>query len=103
MRAGGGFRMILDGKGSKGFMFKPFKGVVIQVNVGDFNIILGQAVHVEDKSMILRGDLYLAGRKMLHRMVGAMVTEFQLACFSSQGKPKNLVAHADAKDWLFPK
>ena len=36
---------------------KSFKGAIVQIDMGYFNFILGQTVHVNDKSMVLNAEL----------------------------------------------
>ena len=52
--------------------------------------------------MIMAGDLHLAGRFYLYRLVAAAVTKFQFVGLRPQGQPQNLVAQADAEKRLLP-
>src|SRR5271166_5030256 len=50
--------------------------------------------------MILRGDFYLAGAKILDRMIRAMMSKIQFVGFSSQREAENLMPEADAEHRL---
>ena len=57
-------------------MFKTFQGLVVQVDMGNLNIVLGKTFNVNHKTMVLRGDFHLAGYHIFDRMVGAVMAEF---------------------------
>ena len=78
-------------------MSKSFQSLVIEVDVGDFDIICTQRGDVNCKSMILGGDFDATGPQILDRLVRSTMTEFQLVGFSTHGKSKNLDSQADAE------
>ena len=88
--------MILDRKQWILLMCQSLDRMIIQVQVRDLGPIL-QRVHVYAKSVVLGGDLYLAGCQIHHRMVAAPVAEFELVSPSPQGQPHDLVTETDAK------
>src|SRR5690348_1205890 len=45
-------------------------------------------------------NLDLAGIQLLHRMIAAMVPEFEFESFAAERKSGELMAEADAEDWL---
>jgi len=45
--------MILHGKSPQGFMFEPFQGAVVQIDMSNFDVFLEQAVIIDHKPMIL--------------------------------------------------
>ena len=51
-------------------------------------------------AVILRGDFDFSGDQILHRMVAAAVTEFQLIGFGAVGQGDHLVAQANAEDGI---
>src|SRR5271169_6234523 len=48
----------------------------------------------------MRGDLNLAARELLHRMIPTMVAEFQLEGFASQRNSDQLMSQADSENRL---
>lgn len=57
-------------------MFEPFQGAVVQIDMSNLDVFLEQAVYIDHKPMILRGDLHSAGLQVSDRMVGTMMAEF---------------------------
>jgi len=55
------------------------------------------------KAMILRGNLHLAGQKILHRVIRAVMPEFQLERLPAEGQAAKLVTQADTKDRHTPR
>lgn len=81
-------------------MSESFQGAVVEIDVGYFNIMGRQTFSIDDESVVLGSDLNPAGRQILDRVIGAMVTEFQLFGFTPQRQSQNLVAETDSKDRL---
>src|ERR1700675_4765998 len=50
--------------------------------------------------MIVRGDLDLAAGQLLHRMISAVVTEFQLEGLPSERDARELMSQANSEDRL---
>ena len=73
--AGRCFGMILNGV--KGVFQVPesFEGVVIQIDMGHFNILALHTVCIHGKPMILGCDLHLSCFKVLDGLIGAPVPE----------------------------
>ena len=76
MRARGSFRMVLYGKYRQFFMRHAFKGIIIQIYMRQLYLVFIQGIHIHAKTVVLRGDFYFAGLKILHRMIRASVPEF---------------------------
>ena len=51
------FGMVLHAKDGQLFVPHPFNRAVVQIDVGDFDL-LGQGFQVDCKSMVLRSDRY---------------------------------------------
>ena len=82
-------------------MAEAFQGLVIKVDMGDFNFILRKAVCINNKAMVLGCDFHRPGGQVPDRMIGPVVAEFQFACLGPQRQPQNLMAQADAEYGLF--
>src|SRR5437667_1102269 len=70
LRAGAGLRMVLDREYWFSDQAQPFVGPVEEREVGRLDEP-GQALRVDDKAMVLAGDLDLAGAQILYRVIGA--------------------------------
>ena len=66
--------------------------------MGNFDCIRAKAIHIHGESVVLGGDLHLAGNQILDRLVGATVSEFQFVGTPAQSQTQNLVAQTDAED-----
>ena len=73
-------------------------GVVVQIHVRDFHVARGQRFGINAEAVILRGDFDLIGEQIFHRMIRAMVAEFQFERFAAQREAAELMAEADAED-----
>ena len=77
MRAWRSFRVILNRKGRKVFAAKAFKGIVIEVYMRQFNILVLQRINIDTEAVILAGYFELACLEVLDGMIGASMAEFQ--------------------------
>src|SRR6185295_10475391 len=77
VRAGGGFGVVLDAEGSQIFRREAFARAVVQVDVRRDDA-LREGIEIDAEAVVLRGDLDLAGREILHRLVRAAMAELQL-------------------------
>jgi hypothetical protein len=59
--------------------------------------VLRQRVLVEREAVVHRRDLDLAGRHVLHRMIGAVMALMHLLRLAAHGDAEHLVAEADAE------
>ena len=98
VRPGRSFRVILHAEERQVLMAHALVGVVVQIKMGDFDIAGRQRFGIDTKAVILGGDFHLIGQKIFHRMIRAVMAEFQLERFSAQRDPAKLVAKADAED-----
>ena len=83
-------------------MAHPFKTAIVQIDMRQFNILLVQTVNIQGETMVLRGDLYMAGGQLFHRLIAAAMAEFQLVGGTAIGKPQDLMAQTYAKDRRLP-
>ena len=60
--------------------------------------ILGQAGFVDREAVILAANHHPAGREFLHRVIGAVMTEFHLFRFRARRQRQQLVTEANAED-----
>ena len=88
--------MVLYGEGVGVDGVEPLADPVVEVDVGD----RGDRRHVvggHREVVVLAGDLDPAGGHLLHRMVGAVVSEGQLDRRAAEGRGQQLMAQADAE------
>src|SRR5579863_5130129 len=57
-------------------------------------------MRVDSEVMVVGRDLDLAGLQLLHRMISAVMTEFQLKSLSAQGNACELMPQADSENRL---
>lgn len=78
--------MVLDAHDLLGRDFKTFEGVVVEVAMGDDDVI-GQRGFVDDIAVVLGRDVDAARADILDRMVGTAVAEGQLAALPPRARP----------------
>src|ERR1035438_803333 len=100
VRAGRGFGMILHAEDGLLAVAEAFEGLVVEIDVGDFDVVEVERIRVHGEAVIVRGDLDAAGELIAHRMVSAAMSEFQFVGFAAEGEAEQLVAEADAEDGL---
>ena len=98
VRAGRGFGMILHAEKRERAMAQALVRMVVQIQVRDFDVTRWQRIRINAEAVILRSDLDFSGKQILHRMVRAVVAEFQLEGFAAESKAAELVSEADAED-----
>jgi hypothetical protein len=98
VRTWGRLRVVLDAERWKRFVPKALQGLIIQVNVSDFDFGLGKRIDFDRKSMVLGSDLDLTGGNPKDWVVATSMPEFQFISASTQSQAQNLVAEADAED-----
>jgi len=91
--------MILHAEQGQILVAHAFVGVVVQVDVRDFDVARRERFRIDAETMILRGDFHLAGEQVFDRVIRAVMPEFQLECFAAEGEAAKLVPKADAEDW----
>ncbi len=98
VRAWRGFGVVLHAEEGSVFVAHAFVGVVVEIQVRDFDVAGGQRVGIDAEAVILRGDFDLVGQKIFYRMIRAVVAEFQFEGFAAQREAAELVAEADAEN-----
>ncbi len=83
-------------------MPEAFQGLVIKIDMGNFDFIWRKAVRINNKPVVLGCDFDRPGGQVSDRVIGPVVAEFQFACFSPQRQPQYLMAQADAEYGLLP-
>jgi len=88
--------MVLNPEDGQPAVAEPFDGVIVEIDMGDLNFG-AEGIRVNGKSVILRGDFYPAGRKVLYGLISAPVTKFEFECPPPECPAQNLMAEADAE------
>ena len=58
-------------------MAHTFQTVIVEIDMGDFYCISRKTFFVDTKTVILGGDLHMAGGQIFYRLVTTPMTEFQ--------------------------
>jgi hypothetical protein len=74
---------------------------VIQIDMGNHHL-LRQRLGTHTETVVLGGDFHSAGDKVLHRLVAAPMTEFELVCGAAVCQAKNLMTQVYAENRLSP-
>jgi hypothetical protein len=53
-----------------------FVGVIVEIDVGDFDVAGGERFGIDAEAVILRGDFNFLVLQILHGMIGAVVAKF---------------------------
>ena len=73
-------------------------GVIVQIDVRNFDFTGRQGFRVDTKTVILRGDFDLFRQQILYRMVRPVMAEFQFERLPAQGQPANLMPKANPEN-----
>src|SRR5438105_13703208 len=98
VRARRGFRVILHAEQGHLLVTHAFIGVIVQIHMRDFHVARRKRIGIYGKTMILRRDFHLLGQQIFHRMIRAVMAEFQLERFSAQSESAELVAKANPEN-----
>ena len=98
MRSGACLRVVLHAQQRHGAVAQAFQCLVIQIDVGQLNLVRVQRVRVDRVIVVLACNLDPARGKLLDRVVAAVVAEFQLERPAAERLPDELVAETDAED-----
>src|SRR6516165_5112374 len=96
LRPGARLRVVLHGKHRLADHPQALVAVVEEREMRRLDI-LGQAFRVNDKPMVLAGDLDLAGLKILDRVIRSAVTASHLVGSAAERQCQHLVTKADAE------
>src|ERR1019366_2138884 len=100
VRAGRGFGVVLEAEEGLLAVAEAFEVLVVQIDVGDFDVVEIERVRVHGEAVIVRGDLDAAGDLIADGVVGAAMSELELVGFAAEGQAEQLVTEADAENGL---
>ena len=98
MRPRRGLGVVLHAEERERAVAQAFQRLVIQVHVRQLDLVGVDRVWIDGKVVVVRGDLHLAGEVVAHRVVAAVMAEFELVCLAAQGNAGELMAEADSED-----
>lgn len=101
VRAGPGFRVILNRVDWQAPMSEAFNRVVVQVDVGHFTI-RRERVGIDSEAVILRSDLDAPGSQVFHGLIPAVMAEGEFVSPATKRKPHQLMAETDSKNRIAP-
>ena len=78
VRTGRGFGVVLHAEHRVVAVAEAFERLVVEIDVGDFDVVEVERIGVHREAVIVRGDLDLLGDFVEHRMIGAAMSELQL-------------------------
>src|SRR5205085_9189708 len=88
--------VVLHRKYRQAAHMQPLIGAVEQRDVGRLDP-RREAVGIDDKAVVLAGDLDLPGGVLLDRMVGAAMAAFRLEGAAAECQRQHLMAEADSE------
>ena len=94
--------MILHGEYGKPLMPHPFRSLVVEVDLSQFNFFRIERMKVDAEPVVLGSDGDFSSLKIFDRLICTSVTEFQLKRLSSKGQSQELVPQANSEDRFFP-
>jgi hypothetical protein len=97
MRAGRGLGVILHAEHGMTAVAKALQRLVVEIHVRELDLALRERIRVNCETVIVRGNLHLAGDAVEHGLVGAAVAELQLVGLPAEREAEDLVAEADAE------
>src|SRR5438270_792249 len=92
------FRVVLHAEQRQRSMPQPLQRVVIQIDVGLNDLRFLQRIWIDGEVVIMCRNLDLARLHLLHRMIAAMVPEFELVSPAAQRQPDQLMTKTNSKD-----
>ena len=98
VRAGGGFRVVLDAEERERLVAQAFERLVVEVDVGELDLVGVDGVGIDGEVVVVGGDFDFAGGVVANGMVAAVMAELELVGFAAEGESAELVAQADAED-----
>ena len=98
VRSGRGLGMILHAEERQRAVAHAFVGVIVQIDVRDFDVARRERFGIHAEAVVLRRDFDFLRAQIFHRMIRAVMAEFQLECLAAQREAAELMAEADAED-----
>ena len=81
-------------------MHQALDRVVVEIEMGDFDRAL-KRIGIDGEAVVLRSDFYFSRGQVHHRLIAAVMAEFQFIGLAAQGQTQNLMAEANSKDRFF--
>lgn len=72
---GRGFGVVLDTEERQLFVAHAFVGVVVEIDVGDFDVARGKRFGIDAKAMILSGDFDFFSQQILYGMIRTVMAK----------------------------
>jgi hypothetical protein len=91
VRAWGGLRVILHAEEGQIAVAQTFERFVVQVSMCELDFTLGQRIWIDGEVMVMSRDFDLSGLQIFHRMIPAVVAEFQLERLPAQSDSGQLM------------
>ncbi len=79
-------------------MTHSFVGVVVEIDVRDFDVAGGQRFGIDTETVILGGDFHFLRKQILYRMIRTVMAELQFEGFSAQREAAELMSEANTED-----
>ena len=76
----------------------PFDSVVIQVEMSDCDLRVGERVGVDTEAVVLGSDFHFVGAVVYDGVIGSVMAELELVGFAAEGEAENLMTETDAED-----
>ena len=80
-------------------MAHSFVCVIVQIHVRDFDFARWERIGIDTEAVILGGDFDFLREEILHRVIRAVMAEFQLEGAAAESETAQLVTETDTKDW----
>ncbi len=94
--------MILHREDRQCFVPHSLQGLVVKVDLCQFDLLRIERAGIHRKTVILRGNMDFPRLKVFDRLISPPVAELQFKCLSAKSQPKELMSQADAKDRFLP-
>src|SRR5258708_5179056 len=98
VRAGRSLGMVLDAEDGFAAMAEAFERVVIEIDVGEVDVVCVERLGVDREAVVVRGDFDASGGLVEDGMVAAAMSEFQFEGLAAEGEAEDLLAQADAEN-----
>jgi len=90
--------VVLNAEQRQRLVAQAFERLVVQVNMGQLDLVGVDRVGIDGEVVVVGGDLHLAVGRVLYRVVAAVVAELQFVSTPAQSQPGKLMAEADSED-----
>ena len=90
--------MVLDAEERQFFVAHALVGVVVEIDVRDFDVARGKRFGIDAEAVILGGDFDFLREQVLYRMIRAVMAEFQFKGFAAESEAAELMAKADTEN-----